>query len=144
MYCHCMIRWDGDEMMCKNFRGLPNIYSPSLCLPPLPLYFCTPAITPWRWTRRSWWSVSGGHDQMCLEIHLETEIEWTQMHLEAVIERVWRCTWRLRSSQLRDAHGSHNWVCWEIHLEAIFEQDWRSTWRRLIWKRLIWSLSIWR
>jgi len=29
----------------------------------------------------------------------------SEMHLEAVIERVWRCTWRLRSSELRDAIG---------------------------------------
>jgi len=93
---------------------------------------------------RPWSSVSGGRDRACLEMHLETEIEWTQMHLEAGIERVWRCTWRPRSSELRDAHRSRNWACWEIHLEAMIEQDWRSTWRRLIWKRLIWRRSIWR
>jgi len=28
--------------------------------------------------------------------------------LEAVIKQVWRCTWRLRSSELRDALGGHN------------------------------------
>ena len=27
----------------------------------------------------------------------------SEMHLEAVIERVWRCTWRPRLSELRDA-----------------------------------------
>jgi hypothetical protein len=31
-------------------------------------------------------------------MHLEAEIELnSEMHLEAVIERVWRCTWRPRS-----------------------------------------------
>ena len=26
----------------------------------------------------------------------------SEMHLEAVIEQIWTCTWRLRSSELRD------------------------------------------
>jgi hypothetical protein len=29
----------------------------------------------------------------------------SEIHLEAVIEQVWRCTWRPRSSELRDALG---------------------------------------
>jgi hypothetical protein len=28
-----------------------------------------------------------------------------EMHFEAVIERVWRCNWRLRLSELRDGLG---------------------------------------
>ena len=39
------------------------------------------------------------------------------MHLEAVIEGVWRCTWRPRS-----------WNS-EIHLEAVIERVWRCSWR---------------
>jgi len=65
-------KWDDVYLL----RGLPNIYSPSLCPPPLPLYLRTTAVAPWRCT---WSSV--------FEMHLETEIEWTQ-----------RCTWSPRSS----------------------------------------------
>ena len=32
----------------------------------------------------------------------------SEMHFEAVIERVWRCTWRPRSSELRAALGGHD------------------------------------
>jgi len=42
----------------------------------------------------------GGRDRASLEMHLEAKIKFnSEMHLEAVIERVWRCTWRPRSSQ---------------------------------------------
>jgi len=43
----------------------------------------------------------------------------SEMHLEAVIERVWRCTWRLRSSELRDALAGRDRVSLEMHLEAM-------------------------
>jgi len=39
------------------------------------------------------------------------------MHLETVIERVYRCTWRPRSCNS------------EMHLEAVIERVWRCTWR---------------
>jgi len=67
-----------------------------------------------------------------LQIHSEAVIKSVEMHLEAVIERVWTCTWRLRSSELRDALGGHDWVCCGKHLEDLIDQDWRSTWRRSI------------
>jgi hypothetical protein len=41
---------------------------------------------------------------------LEAVIEWTsEMHLDAMIEQVWRCIWRPRSSNS------------EMHLEAMSE-----------------------
>jgi hypothetical protein len=62
-----------------------------------------------------------GRDQATLEMQLETErsrglrdelggcdCASLQMQLEAVIEQVWRCTWRPRSSELRDALGNRN------------------------------------
>jgi len=141
------MRWKWDDVYL--LWGLPNLYSPSLCPPPLPLpvspytrrrswKMCLEAIIDrvWRCTSRLRWSELrdplGGHDRASLE-----------MHLEAVIEGVWRCTWRPRSSELRDALGSHNWACWEIHLEAIIDHEWKSTWRQLIWRQLIWTCSIW-
>ena len=58
-------RWKWDDVYL--LRGLPHIYSPSLCPPPLPLNLHTTTVDPWRCT---WSSVFG--------MHLETEIEWTQ------------------------------------------------------------------
>jgi len=52
-------RWKWDDVYL--LRGLPNIYSPSLCPPPLPLYLRTTAVAPWRCT---WSSV--------FEMHFET------------------------------------------------------------------------
>jgi len=81
------------------------------------------------------------------------------MYLETIIERVWRCTLRLRSSELRDAlagrdratfemhleterlaeHrdalGSHDCASLEMHLEAVIECAKRCTWR-LQWRVL--------
>jgi hypothetical protein len=41
------------------------------------------------------------------------------MHWEAVIERVWRCTWRPRSSELRDALSGYDRARLEEYLEAV-------------------------
>jgi len=41
------------------------------------------------------------------------------MHLEAEIERIWRCTWRPRLSELRDALGGHDQSRLEEYLEAV-------------------------
>jgi len=43
------------------------------------------------------------------------------MHWEAVIERVWRCTWRARLSELTDALGGRDRVSLDMHLEAEIE-----------------------
>jgi len=48
------------------------------------------------------------------------------MHLEAGIERVWRCTWTPWLCEL----GGRNRASLDIHLEAVIERDWTSTWRR--------------
>jgi len=41
-----------------------------------------------------------------------------EMHLEAVIERVWRSAWRLGLSNLRNALGGRDRASFEMHLEA--------------------------
>jgi len=79
-------RWKWDDVYL--LRGLLNIYSPSLCPPPLPLYLRTTAVAPWRCT---WSSVFG--------MHLETEIECTQ-----------RCTLRPGSSEFGDALGGRGLI----------------------------------
>ena len=43
----------------------------------------------------------------------------SEMNLEAVIERVWRCTCRMRLSELRDALGGRDRASFEMHLEAM-------------------------
>jgi len=45
----------------------------------------------------------------------------SEMQFEAVIERVWRCNWRLRLSELRDTLGRRDQVSLEMHLEAEVE-----------------------
>jgi len=95
------MRWIWDDVYL--LRGLPNIYSPSLCPPPLPVYHRTTAVAPWRCT---WSSMS--------EMHLETEIEWTQ-----------RCTWRPGSSEFGDALGGHDCA----NLQAVIRRVWKYTWR---------------
>jgi len=42
----------------------------------------------------------------------------SEMHFEAVIERVWRCNWRPRLSELRDTLGGSDRASLEMHLEA--------------------------
>jgi hypothetical protein len=68
------------------------------------------------------------------------------MHLEAANERVWRCTWRPRSSELTAARGCHIRASLEMHLDDVIERVlemyleamtkhvWRCTWRWSIWR----------
>jgi len=51
----------------------------------------------------------------------------SEIHSEAVIERVWRCIWRPRSSELRDALGGRDRSSLEMHWEAVIERVWRCT-----------------
>jgi len=51
------------------------------------------------------------------------------MHLEAAIERVWRCNWRLWLSDDGDALTGRDRASLEMQLEALIEQDWLCTWR---------------
>jgi len=75
-----------------------------------------------RYTPRPWSSelgdALGGRDRVNSE-----------MHLEAMIERVWWCTWRPRWSHLRDELGGHDRASLEMHLEAVIEWTERCTWR---------------
>ena len=109
-------RWKWDDVYL--LRGLPNIYSPSLCPPPIPLYLHTPAVAHWRCTWRPWSSVfgdtPGDWDRVNSEMHLEAGIEWTQ-----------RCTWKPWSSDFGDALGGHD----HANLQAVIERVWRCTLR---------------
>ena len=42
----------------------------------------------------------------------------SEMHLEALIERVWICTWRLRLSVFGDALGDNE----RVNLQAVTER----------------------
>jgi len=93
----------------------------------------------WRFTGRPWLSefgdALGGRDGMKSEMHLETEIKWTQ----------W-CTWRLRSSELSDALGGRGRASLDIHLEAKIEwtQMHCETLTERVWKYTcrLWSGEI--
>jgi len=62
--------------------------------------------------------VHGGRDRVGLEMHLEAEIEWIE-----------RCTWRPWSSKLGDALGGQDQVNSETHTEVVIERVWRCNWR---------------
>jgi len=53
----------------------------------------------------------------------------SEVHSEALIERDCRCTWRPRSSELRDALEGCDTVSLEMHFEAVIERVWRCNWR---------------
>jgi len=42
----------------------------------------------------------------------------SEIHSEAVVERIWRCNWRPRLSELRDALGGRDRASLDVHLEA--------------------------
>jgi len=50
------------------------------------------------------------------------------MHLEAVIERVWRCPRRPRLNELRDAVRGCSWVSFKMHLKPEVKWTERCTW----------------
>jgi len=102
-------RWRWDDVY--RLWGQPKMHSPLLCPPPLHLYLRTTAVAPWQRTPKPSFSEFGGALG-------DREIEWTQrctwrpwlsefrdalggrdrvnseMHLEAVIDRVGRYAWR--------------------------------------------------
>jgi hypothetical protein len=45
----------------------------------------------------------------------------SEMHLEAVIDRVWRFSWRPLSSEFGDALGSPDRASLAMHLQAMIE-----------------------
>jgi len=52
-----------------------------------------------------------------------------RIYLEAVIDRIWRCTWRPRWSGLTDTLGGRDRARLEMHLETEIEWTHRCTWR---------------
>jgi hypothetical protein len=90
---------------------IQNTYSPSICPPLLPLYLRTPAVTlfgcSWRPCSCVFRDALGGKNRASVDMHLETEIAWTQ-----------RCAWRPGSSKFGDSLGY-----WQI------EWTQRGTWR---------------
>jgi len=114
------MRWKWDNVY--SLQGLPNIYSSSVCAPPLPLYHCTPAIACWGCTLRP------GSSEYEYE---RGDRNWvnSEMHLQAVMEIVWICTWRLGSIELRDTLRCGNRATLEMCLEAKILLTQRFTWR---------------
>jgi len=52
-----------------------------------------------------------------------------QVYMEAVIEQVWRCSWRPGSSELRDALRGRDRASIDMNWEATTERGWRCNWR---------------
>jgi len=66
----------------------------------------------------------------CVSVHPPTLLDDTlggrdraslDMHFKAVIDRVWGCTWRVRSSELRDGLGGRDKANLDMHWEAVIE-----------------------
>jgi len=102
--------WKWDDVYLP--RGLPNVYSPSLSPPPLPLYLRIAAVAHYQCTWRPGWSklreALGGRDRVISEMHLEVRIEWTQ-----------RYTLRPWSSEFSDALAGYDRARLQKYLEAV-------------------------
>jgi len=103
-------KWDENEMM-SIYPGVSRIGTPrrSVHL----RYPCISVHPPSLIN-----DVLGGRDRASWE-----------MHLEAVIERVWRGTLRPWSSEFGDAIGGRD----RANLEAVIERVWRCTLRPWLW-----------
>jgi len=53
----------------------------------------------------------------------------SEMQMEAVIERIWRCTWTARLTNFRHALGRHDWTSLKMNLEAMIKWPRRCNWR---------------
>jgi len=54
----------------------------------------------------------------------------SEIHSDAVMELVWGCNWRPRSSELKDALGGRDKASLEMHFKAVIERGWRCNWRQ--------------
>jgi len=58
---------------------------------------------------------------------------------QGVIERIWSYTWRLRSSELKEALGDRDQVNSEMHSEVGIEHVWACTKANIKWtQRCTW------
>jgi len=82
------------------------------------------AIVDWDWVNSEmhWEAVSEFGDA----IGDQDWVNW-EMHWEAVIKRIWRCNWRQRLTELRDALGGRDRACLDMQLEAEIEWTQRCT-----------------
>jgi len=64
---------------------------------------------------------------MCGDAIADCERAKLKMHLNAVIEQVWRCTLMPRLSMVRKASGRRYRVSMEMHLQAVIKGLWRWT-----------------
>jgi len=104
------MRWGEDEMM-SIYPGVSRI-----CTPRRSVHLRYPWISIHLPSLIG--NVLEGRHWASYELHREAEIEWTH-----------RCTWRPRSSELRDALGGQVRVNTDMHLETKIEWTQRSTGR---------------
>jgi len=115
-----MTRWDENEML-SIYPGVSRIYTlrRSFHL----RYPCISVHPSWLLN-----NILGGHDRASFRDALggRDRVNW-EMHLEAVIDRVWRWTGRPWSSEFGDALGGRAWAILDMHLEAEIEWTQRCT-----------------
>jgi len=49
----------------------------------------------------------------------------SELHSDAIIEQVWRCTWKAESNLFGDTVGGHDRARFEMHWEALIEWVWK-------------------
>jgi len=81
------------------------------------------------------------HSTFATHVYPYTHHSSLTIYLAAVSEQVWRCTWRPRSGEMRDALGGRDSIEFgdalvgrgrvtsEMHLEAVIDSVWRFTGR---------------
>ena len=77
---------------------------------------------------------------------LYTHQRFLMMYFEAVINHIWRCTWRLGSSELRDALGGRDWQSlkctwrlWSSELTDSLGGYDRGSWEMLLEAKIGWT-----
>jgi len=73
------------------------------------------------------------HSTSVTSVSPYTDRRFLTIYLRAMIELVWRCTWRPRLSKLRAALGGLDWASLKMHLEA--EIEWTESCTRRLWSR---------
>jgi hypothetical protein len=126
------------------------------------IHIDTMSVRTWRQRSSEFWCPSWAS----LEMHFNGVIERVaRCSLEAVIKRVWTCTWRLWSSECGDMHMNanfvqtwrqrssefrcHNWASFEMHLDTVFARVGRCTmkaWIERVWRHTwgcTWAFELW-
>ena len=113
--------WIGRRRWLRQNRGVPEANDPVIT----DTIFEAMIDRVWRCSGRPRLCKLGGCDWASLDMHLWS---YNFANLEAVMERVSKCTLMPWSSELRDVPWGHGQLSFGMRLEAMVKQDWWGTW----------------